>query len=96
MLLFLFDLIIGGSTILFVLCSTTSLLWTKILEVKLSSLQYAMLPSTKVSIHSMKMRLPLQLSLSAMPEYPYVSKLRISLAHAPDCKVRITPLSDDR
>jgi len=65
-------------------------------EVKLSSLEYALIPSTKISIHSIEMRLPLELSLSTRPDYPYVSKLRMSLANTPDCKLRITPLSNDR
>jgi Ca2+-dependent lipid-binding protein len=64
--------------------------------VKLSSLEYAFLPSTKVSIHAVDVSLPLKVSVSVRPDYPYVSVLELSLSEAPECNVRITPLSGER
>eukprot|EP00978_Attheya_sp_CCMP212_P013788 scaffold34752_cov52-Attheya_sp.AAC.1 len=67
-----------------------------VLEVKLSSLDYAILPSTKIAITSLDVRLPLEFSVSATPKYPYLSTLNISLSESPECKVKITPLGDNR
>lgn len=65
-------------------------------EVKLSSLQHALLPSTKVSVHAVDVTFPLKISVSVRPDYPYVSTLELSLAEAPECNIRITPLSGER
>jgi hypothetical protein len=64
--------------------------------VKLSSLEYSLLPSTKVSIHAVDVTLPLEVSISVRPDYPYTSNLEISLSDAPECNLRITPLSGER
>jgi hypothetical protein len=66
-----------------------------VLEVKLSSLEHAILPSTKVSVHAVDVTLPLKVSVSARPDYPFVSTLKLSLGDAPECNVRITPLSSE-
>lgn len=65
-------------------------------EVKLSSLEHAILPSTKVSVHAVDVTLPLKVSVSAIPDYPFISTLKVSLAEAPECNVRITPISGER
>jgi hypothetical protein len=65
-------------------------------EVKLSSLEYSLLPSTKVSIHAVDLTLPLEVSVSVRPDYPYIAALELSLSEAPECNVRITPLSGER
>ncbi len=75
---------------LFILCHSISE------EVKLSSLEHAILPSTKVSVHAVDVTLPLKVSVSARPDYPFVSTLKLSLGDAPECNVRITPLSSER
>lgn len=62
----------------------------------MSSLEHAILPSTKVSVHAVDMTLPLKVSVSARPDYPFVSTLKLSLGDAPECNVRITPLSSER
>jgi hypothetical protein len=77
-------------TDLFLLCHSKSE------EVKLSSLEHAILPSTKVSVHAVDVTLPLKVSVSARPDYPFVSTLKLSLGDAPECNVRITPLSSER
>lgn len=63
---------------------------------KLSSLEYAMLPSTKVSVHAVDITLPLNVAVSVRPDYPYISTLQLSLSVAPECNIRITPLSGER
>lgn len=63
---------------------------------KLSSLEHAILPSTKVSVHAVDVTLPLKVSVTARPDYPFISALKLSLAEAPECNVRITPLSGER
>jgi len=65
-------------------------------EVKLSSLEYALLPSTKVSVHAVDVTLPLKASVSVRPDSPYISTIELSLSGAPECNVRITPLSGER
>mmetsp|Transcript_54298 Transcript_54298/g.65490 ORF Transcript_54298/g.65490 Transcript_54298/m.65490 type:complete len:933 (-) Transcript_54298:226-3024(-) len=64
-----------------------------ILEVKLSSLDYALLPSTKLSIHAVDVRLSVELSVTFIPESPFISFLNVSIAEMPKVNVRITPLS---
>lgn len=63
---------------------------------KLSSLEYALLPSTKVSVHAIDVTLPLKVAVSVRPDYPYISTVQLSLSEAPECNVRITPLSGER
>lgn len=62
---------------------------------KLSSLDYALLPTTKISAHSFEASLPLKVVVSSTPDYPYISLLEFSLSKSPECNIRITPLSDD-
>lgn len=62
---------------------------------KLSSLDYALLPSTQISAHSFEANLPLKVTVASIPEYPFISVLEFSLSESPECHIRITPLSDD-
>lgn len=66
-----------------------------ILDVKLSNLDYALLPTTKISVHSFEAVLPLKVSVASTHEYPYISTIDFSLSKSPECNIRITPLSDD-
>ena len=68
---------------------------TTSLDVKLSSLDYALLPSTQISAHSFEANLPLKVKVASIPEYPFISVLEFSLSESPECHIRITPLSDD-
>ena len=67
-----------------------------VLEIKLSSLDFALLPTTKVAVGALLTTGRLKITATSIPETPYLSRLQISLAHALDCKVRITPLGDER
>ena len=49
-----------------------------------------------MSVHAVDVTLPLRVSVSARPDYPFVSTLKLSLGDAPECNVRITPLSSER
>lgn len=62
-------------------------------EIKLSTLDYALLPTTHVAIHSLDMRLPLEVSFETMDIYPFIKTIRVSLTKIPPCRVRVTPLS---
>ena len=64
-------------------------------EVKLSSLSYALLPSTKIRIHNLDFRASLRAVLELDPNYPFVSTLELSLTQQPDCNFRVTPVSND-
>ena len=66
-----------------------------ILDIKLSTLDYALLPSTQVAIHSFDMRLPLELTVEMMHQYPFVKGIKASLTKVPPCRVRVTPLSEN-
>jgi len=63
--------------------------------VKLSSLEYSLMPSTKLSVNTMDMKVPLDVAATVSPVYPFISTLNISLAEIPPVRVRITPLSDN-
>ena len=65
-----------------------------VLMIKLSSLDRAILPSTKISINTVDVKLPLDISLNFRDKFPFVSTLRISLSEMPKLKVKITPLSE--
>ena len=65
-----------------------------VLLIKLSSLDRAILPSTKLSINAVDAKLPLDVSLSFRDTFPFVSNLQISLSEMPKLKVKITPLSE--
>lgn len=66
------------------------------LVIKLSSLERARLPSTALLISAVDMRLLLDVSVSARPTFPFISKLSISIAKMPKLKVKITPSSESR
>ncbi|KAL7485327.1 hypothetical protein ACHAW6_010921 [Cyclotella cf. meneghiniana] len=61
------------------------------LDIKPSSLEYKMVPSTKVAINSFGLQLPLDLSVQATSEYPYISFVNLSLSSIPDFSLRIVP-----
>lgn len=67
-----------------------------VLEIKLSSLDFALLPTTKVAVGSLFTKGKLKVTVTSIPETPFLSTVQISLAHLLDCNIRITPLSDDR
>lgn len=67
-----------------------------VLEIKLSSLDFALLPTTKVAVGALLTSGKLKVTVTSVPETPYLSTLHISLVHALDCKVRISPLGDER
>ena len=67
-----------------------------VIDVKLSCLEYALLPTTKVSIGGLVTSVSLKVATIAGTSMPFVSDLRISLVEIPDLNVRITPLSDER
>ena len=77
---------------LFVLPSSSA---TLLIDIKLSTLDYALLPSTQVAIHSFDMRLPLELTVEMMHQYPFVKGIKASLTKVPPCRVRVTPLSEN-
>mmetsp|Transcript_39795 Transcript_39795/g.81876 ORF Transcript_39795/g.81876 Transcript_39795/m.81876 type:complete len:237 (-) Transcript_39795:174-884(-) len=62
---------------------------------KLSTLDYALLPSTQVAIHSFDMRLPLEVTVEMMQEFPFLRGVKVSLSGVPPCRVRVTPLSEN-
>ena len=66
------------------------------LDAKLTSLQYAKLPSTKLEIHAADMKLSVSLALTFSPEYPYVESIEFSLRETPVTRISITPFQDDR
>ena len=65
------------------------------IEMKLSTLDYALLPSTQVAIHSFDMRLPLEVTVEMMQEFPFLKGIKVSLSEVPPCRVRVTPLSEN-
>jgi hypothetical protein len=67
-----------------------------VLEIKLSSLDFALLPTTKIAVGSLFTNGKLKVTATSIPEKPFLSTVQISLAHLLDCNIRITPLSDDR
>ena len=62
-------------------------------DISLSTLDYALLPKTQVAIHSFDMRLPVELTVEMMHQYPFVKEIKASLTQVPSCRVRVTPLS---
>ena len=62
-------------------------------DISLSTLDYALLPKTQVAIHSFDMRLPVELTVEMMHQYPFVKEIKASLTQVPPCRVRVTPLS---
>ena len=60
-------------------------------DIKPSSLEYKMVPSTKVAINSLDLQMSLDLSVQATSEYPYVSFVNVSLSELPDFSLRIVP-----
>ena len=67
-----------------------------VLDIKLSSLDYALLPSTKLSINSLDVQAPVELTITFSPTYPYVSTLNITMEEMPKYKFRIMPSSESR
>lgn len=65
-------------------------------EVKLSTLAYAILPSTKINVHSLDFRTSIKLVLLVEPDYPFLSSVELSMLRQPECNLRITPLGNDR
>eukprot|EP00543_Licmophora_paradoxa_P002149 CAMPEP_0202444500 /NCGR_PEP_ID=MMETSP1360-20130828/3558_1 /ASSEMBLY_ACC=CAM_ASM_000848 /TAXON_ID=515479 /ORGANISM="Licmophora paradoxa, Strain CCMP2313" /LENGTH=460 /DNA_ID=CAMNT_0049060517 /DNA_START=12 /DNA_END=1394 /DNA_ORIENTATION=- len=66
-----------------------------VLDIKLSSLHYAMLPSTRIAVSSLGTKLNLLLTTKAGGMMPFVSDLEVSLLEYPDINLRIMPVSDD-
>lgn len=64
-------------------------------DIKLSTLDYALLPSTQVAIHSFDMRMPLEVTVEMMQEFPFIKGIKASLSAIPSCRVRVTPLSEN-
>lgn len=48
-----------------------------------------------MAIHSFDMRLPVELTVEMMHQYPFVKGIKASLAKVPPCRVRVTPLSEN-
>jgi Ca2+-dependent lipid-binding protein len=67
-----------------------------VLEVKLSSLSYALLPSTQVKIHHVSFRAMIKAVLFVGPQHPFISRIYISMLEQPHCDFRVTPVSKDR
>ena len=63
-------------------------------EVKLSSLSYALLPSTKIQIHNLDFQASLKAVLELDSSYPFVSNIEVSLTQQPICNLRVTPIGD--
>lgn len=63
---------------------------------KLSSLDYALMPSTKLSITALDTQLSLDATFELDPSYPFISFLNVSITEAPACRVRVTPVSESR
>jgi Ca2+-dependent lipid-binding protein len=61
------------------------------LDIKPSSLDYKMVPSTKVSINSFDAQMTMDVSVKVSAEYPYISFVNVSLAEIPDFNLRIVP-----
>jgi hypothetical protein len=67
-----------------------------VLEVKLSSLSYSLLSSTRVKIHNLNFRAMVKAVVFVVPRHPFTSRLDISLLEHPRCDFRVTPESKDR
>eukprot|EP00797_Seminavis_robusta_P014526 Sro219_g090320.2 (891) ;mRNA; f:14041-16964 len=67
-----------------------------VLDVKLSSLSYALLPSTQIKIHNVNFRASIKAVLFLAPQHPFVSTVELSFAEQPLCDLRVTPVSKDR
>jgi Ca2+-dependent lipid-binding protein len=67
-----------------------------VLEVKLSSLSYSLLPSTQVKIHNVNFRATIKAVVFIMPQHPFTSRVHISLLEQPRCDFLVTPVSKDR
>ena len=67
-----------------------------VLGIKLSSLDFALLPTTRIAVGSLVTKGQLKMTTTAIPETPFLSTVEISLAHLLDCNIRITPLGDER
>lgn len=65
-------------------------------DVKLTSLEYALLPSTKVSISSLQANLSLKVTAIASPSNPFISAIHIAMIQVPSCSARVMPLGDER
>jgi hypothetical protein len=61
------------------------------LDIKPSSLEYKMVPSTKVAITSLDLHMSLDVSVQAATEYPYLSFANISLSELPSFSLGIVP-----
>jgi len=65
-------------------------------DIKLSNLDYALLPTTKLSINSLDVQTSLELSITSSPTYPYISTLNVTMERLPKYKFKVTPLSESR
>tara|TARA_B110000305_G_C18813931_1_gene348271 strand:+ start:248 stop:493 length:246 start_codon:yes stop_codon:yes gene_type:complete len=55
-----------------------------------------MLPSTKIAVSNLDTKLPLEISASLIPDYPFFHFFNASLAHPTqtNLKIKITPISE--
>lgn len=65
-------------------------------DVRLSGLQYALLPTTKVSISDLTSSLSLRIKTVPSSDLPLLSSIELCFVEAPDVDARITPLTDGR
>ena len=62
------------------------------LNVKFSSLEHAMLPTTKIVISNLDTRIDLDVEMGLIPDYPFIENLKFSLHKLPKVNVKIKPL----
>jgi Ca2+-dependent lipid-binding protein len=77
-------------------CLPSAFLTLSSAEVKLSSLSYALLPSTKIEIFSLDFRASLKVILVLSPQRPFVSEVQVSMSSQPHCDFRARPVSNER
>ena len=66
-----------------------------VLVLKLSTLTHAMLPSTLISVSDLDARVPLKVTFSPSPDYPFVGPLTFSIEGGPpQVKFKVLPVSE--
>jgi hypothetical protein len=68
-----------------------------VLDLQLSSLEFARLPTTQIAIGSLiAFRQKVKIIATSLADPPFFSIIKISLVHPLDCKIRISAVGDER
>jgi hypothetical protein len=68
-----------------------------ILDLQLSSLEFARLPTTQIAIGSLiAHRQKVKIVATSLAEPPFFSSVKISLVHPLECNIRISSVGDER